>query len=190
MRRLIPLLLLAACACDFKEDSSMPAVEAGDKTLLQFIKPGKDAISNCLALPNGGFDVCRFINGSSITSSWNIILPNGGNLVGNQIVLFYKDIQKTYSSTEAVISIPFKDILQADKWSKSLEGEVEALAMIQYKDNNGVVKTSRALGIARILVLPSEYNVLPLDSGVQAFSQKVTCRLQMATSGRSAYECK
>ncbi len=185
-------LLVGACAaCNVVEDGAQPtAVDAGDKTLIQYIKPGADALSNCLALPNGGFDVCRFIEHADINSSWNILLPSGSALVGNQVVIFYRDIQKTYSANGNLISIPFADILQATKWEKSLEGEVEALAMIQYKDAQGVVKTARALGIARILVLPSTYNVLPLDSGVQAYSQELKCKLQMATSGRSAYECK
>lgn len=184
------LLAIMACACNVVEDTSTPAVEVGDKTLLNFIAAGIDAHSNCYALPNGGFDICRFIEGTTIKSSWNIIIPKGSSIVGNQIVLFYRDFQKTYSAQDAVISIPFSDILQAKTWSKDLEGEVEALAMVQYKDSSGIIKTARALGIARILVLPASYNQLPLDSGSQAFAAKVTCRLQMATSGRSAYECK
>lgn len=188
----LPLLMLAACAaCDINEDPSTPsAVEAGDKTLIQYIKGGPDALSNCLALPNGGYDLCRFQDGAPIASSWNIILPSGSSLVGNQIVLFYRDIQKTYHASGEVISIPFKDVLQADVWDKSLEGEINALAILQYKDASGVIKTSRAGGVARLLVLPAAYSVLPLDSGVQGWSKEVRCKIQYATSGRSAYSCK
>lgn len=191
MKSLAALLIIMGCAaCNVVQDNSMQAIDAGDYTLLQSIAGNKDATSNCLGLPNGGYDVCRFIEGATISSSWKIIVPNGGSVVGNQIIVYFKDIQKTYSATDSTITIPFADILQSTVWSKDLDGEVTALALIQYKDNSGIIQTSHAMGIARLLILPSSYSVLPLDSGLAVWGTTIKCKLEYSTAGRSAYNCK
>jgi hypothetical protein len=89
-----------------------------------------------------------------------------------------------------VVVIPWKDILQADKWTKDLEGEAEIRAVLEWENEQGIVKSARALGLARILVLSKEYEVLAMDSGLHAWEGKLKCRVQMSTAGRSAYRCE
>lgn len=179
-----------SCACRTPIDTSKPAVEAGDYTLISGISPmGVLTHSPCLALPNGGFDVCRFVEGSSVSAVWRIVVPSGKRVKGGQLIVSYKDIRKSYAPVDSVVTVPFADLV-GNTWDKAAEGEAEALAILQWQDDRGLIQETRALGIARILVLSKDYAVLPLDSGVQSFEAEVKCRLQYTSAGRSAYRCE
>ena len=99
--------MLAACACQTPVDPSMSAVEAHDLTLVHSAcAPDKDfclnAIQACSAVPNGGFDACRFIEGTPVQSSWIIYLPYGGKILGGSLSVKWKDIVKTYAISEEI----------------------------------------------------------------------------------------
>lgn len=192
MRYFLLLFLMSCAACRVQEDVSTPPASVGDHTLIMWIDPinPDGAHSPCLGIPNGGYDVCRFVKDAKIEAVLNILIPTGGKVKGGSIVVFYKDIQKSYAPKDNLVQIPFADFFQAQKWSKDLEGEMEVVGIIQFEDDRGIIKEARALGMARILVFPAEYSVMPIDSGVQAWDAKVKCKLQYATSGRSAYRCE
>lgn len=181
--RFLPLLLIAACACKAPvEDKSMAAVEAMDYTLVH---------SPCENVPGQGMDICRFVEGTEISSSWRIVVPSGKHVRGGQVILAYRDMRKTYAVGEGpVVEIPWREFFQTDRWTKDLGGEAEARVVLEWENERGIVVTARALGLARILVLSAEYNVMPLDSGVHAWEGKVKCRAQYSTAGRSAFRCE
>ena len=183
--RILLLLLISACACEkVVEDKSATALEGRDLTLIS---------SPCENVPGGGMDVCRFSEGSVVSSHWRVLVPKGSRIRGGQVIVQYKDFSKSFAIAEGSneVVIPWADIVgvRGTTWTQDMAGIAALLAIVEYKDDAGVWKTSRARGEARILVLATDYAVLPMDSGVQAYSLNMNCKVQYATSGRSALKC-
>jgi hypothetical protein len=170
----------------------MEPVSAGDYTLVGAIEePSASAIhSSCIGLPNGGFDVCRFIEGAPITASWRVVVPSGKRVKSSQIIVTFGGFRKSYAPTDGVADIPFADIFGDSVWSKDKDGEVHALAVLEWEDDRGIVKTANAMAIARILVLSDKYAVLPMNSGLEIIDAEIRCHIQYTTNGRSAVRCE
>lgn len=160
-------------------DPSIKAIDAMDLTL---------AMSACNAMPGLGADICHVKEGATISATWKIIMPKSPKLLGGEINVYYKDISKSYALTGSVVEIPWKDLVGHDTWELEDEGEALALAQIRFKDPQGIISVVRAKGLAILLVTKTGYDLLPIDSGFEAFS--TTCRIQYSTAGRSAISCK
>lgn len=174
------LLLFLGCV-GFVIDPSINAVDAGDLTL----------VSTCNAIPVRGMDLCLFKDQAPMTSSWVLVLPyDEKHFLGGEITLYFNDISKTYSVTNDSITIEWKDFFKTNKWNKSLDGEVLALAQLRFKDDQGIESVWRARGIAKIIVTNTGYNPMPVDSGYASFEKSFKCSVQYSTAGRSAVGCK
>ena len=174
-------MTLLIVACDtITLDPSMHAVEARDLTL----------ISACETVPARGMSLCRFKENANIDSGLDVFLPINNNINGGELVLYYKDISKTYAITGKVTRIKFKDIIGKNVWEKNDNGIMLMLAQIRYEDDSGIERIVQARGEIRTLILPTEYDPLPLDSGFTAWEGEIKCRYGYSTSGRSAIQCK
>lgn len=173
-------LVLWGCA-GLIVDPSISAVEAGDATL---------AMSACEATPAGGMDICRVTEGTTIQSSWKLIIPTGRQVVGWEVDAYYRDVaQAVHVEGKApVIEIPWADFFKSKTWDKSMNGEVQALVSVTFKEATGLTQIVKFIGFAKIRVLSPGYSRLPIDSGAVAW--KTTCKVQYSTKGRSAVECK
>jgi hypothetical protein len=174
--------LLVGCASTLLVDPSIPAVQAGDYTLI---------MSACENAPGIGMDICRVNEGTQITSSWRLIIPrNGINVLGGEINVYYRDIQRSYGipAGNNIVEIPWGEIFGSDRWNKSMDGEALALVSLKYKDAQGVEKFAKFRGIAKIVVTDASYARMPIDSGVAAWP--TTCKIEYSTSGRAAMRCR
>lgn len=156
----------------------MDAYAANDFTL----------ISTCNATPGIGMDICLFTEGDSIVSSWQLILPHGDRITGGEVDVYYRDLHKSYNVSSSPLVISFNDFFGANKWSSDLDGELLALVTIRWKDDTGLIQTTKLRGIAKTVVTKPGYDRMPIDSGLHAFS--TDCKIQYSTAGRSALECK
>lgn len=157
----------------------MDAYSAGDYTLIA---------SACSAVPGRGMDVCQVTDGTPIASAWKMIVPDGMAVQGGEVDVYYKDIHKSYPVIGNIIQISWSDFFGMKTWDSTLDGEVEALATVSWKDNTDIVKTTEFRGLAKIIVTKAGYNRMPIDSGFQAWSS--ACRVQYSTAGRSAIKCQ
>lgn len=180
MRRLLVFVLIIMGCETMVIDPSMNAVEAGDYTL---------ALSACEGVPGRGMDICRVKEGQKIFSVWRMVVPvdMNHNFLGGEVVVYFRDISKTYAIQNAVIEIPWRDFFSQDTWAENMDGEFLALAALRYKDASGVEKILKGRGIAKIVVTKPGYDPLPLDSGFGAWN--TTCKIQYSTAGRSAIKC-
>lgn len=171
--------LLAACS-GLVMDPSIAAVDAGDYTL---------AVSACEATPGGGMDICRVREGDPIQSSWKLIIPNGKNVTGWEVDIYYRDVEHPVKQTGqgGVIEIPWDQFFQQKTWTSDLDGEALALATVRYKDNTGIEKVVQFRGLAKLVVTKQGYDRLPIDSGFAAW--KESCKVQYSTAGRGAVQC-
>ena len=180
MNKILSLLTLCLTAsCQTITDPSIDAIKALDLTIV---------MSACEAMPGRGADICRVNEGMLIDSSWKIVIPEAKRISGGEINVFYKDIQKSYAITDSVVLIPWKDLIGASKWHVDHAGVAQALAVVRYKDDQGIIKQVRAKGLALLVVTKEGYSPMPIDSGFNAVESK--CRVQYSTAGRSALECK
>lgn len=170
-----------ACVHTLVPDPSIQAVEAGDFTLV---------LSACEGTPGRGLDICRVKEGSPIASVWRLVVPIENNVfLGGELTVYFKDLSKTYALKEPVIEIPWADFFApSSTWSRDMDGEALALALIRWKTPAGIEEIWNARGIAKVVVTNQGYDPLALDSGFNAWSR--TCKIQYSTAGRSALECK
>ena len=175
------MALLALCACShgLVIDPSIPAVEAGDETLIS---------SLCEAVPNGGMDVCHVKEGTAIQTGWKLVVPDGFRVDGGEVDVYYRDIHKQYGVTKNVINIPFRDFFGSTTWGPQHDGEALALVLIRYRTDQGIQEIMKFRGIAKIVVTKPGYDRMPIDSGFAAWG--TTCKVQYSTAGRSALKCK
>ena len=163
-------------------DPSVKAIDSGDFTLIS---------SLCEAAPNRGLDVCYALENTPIFSSWRLIVPQPqGDILGGEVTVFFRDFSKTYSLMHGTFDIPFRDFFNQTDWTRDCEGEAMALASVRYKEPNGVEKILYLRGFAKILVLANGYARIPFDSGVQAITTDIKCKVQYSTSGRSTFRCE
>lgn len=183
MRKLyiLGIALLAFGCKTFVVDPSMEAVYAQDLTLI---------ISACENVPARGMDICRVKEGTSVASVWKLVVPVGGNFIGGELTVFYKDQSYTTAITEPVVNVPWASLVKSNTWSLDHDGEALALAVIRYKDDQGVEKIWRARGVAKLVVLRSGYDPASIDSAFTTWEGNVNCRVGYTTAGRSWIECK
>jgi hypothetical protein len=181
--RALPLVvgvLLSGCVGKTIVDPSIPAVEANDYTLM---------ISACENVPARGLDICRVKAGQKIESVWRIIVPvDDRAFLGGEITVYYKDISRSYSVTQSIVEIPWKDFIGEASWSESHGGVALALAQIRYRTPEGIEQLWWARGEALLVVLKPGYDPMPVDSGFSTWG--TTCRIEYSTAGRSAISCK
>lgn len=179
---LVVALALTLFSCkSLVVDPSIEAVYAQDLTLV---------LSACENVPARGMDICRVKENTVISSVWKIVVPVGGNFIGGELTVFYKDQSYTTAITEPVVNIPWKELLKSDVWKLDHDGEALALAIIRYKDDQGVEKIWRGRGVAKLVVLRSGYDPAPIDSEFTVWEGSVKCRVGYTTAGRSWVECK
>jgi hypothetical protein len=180
MNKILSLLTLCLTAsCQTVTDPSIESIRALDVTVV---------MSACEAMPGRGADICRVNEGAVIDSSWKIIIPEAKRIDGGEINVFFKDIQKSYAITDSVVVIPWRDLIGSNTWSVDHAGIAQALAVVRYKDDQGIIKQVRAKGMALLVVMKDGYSPMPIDSGFSAVETR--CRIQYSSSGRSAIECK
>lgn len=180
MKKLGLVLALLFMGCrQFVLDPSPEAVAAQDLTLI---------ISACENVPARGMDICRVKENAKIQSSWRLVLPVGGNFIGGELVVYYKDQSFTTAINEKVVEIPWSQLVKRDVWHLDDDGEALALATIRYKDDQGIEKIWKARGIAKLIVTKESYDPMPIDS--EFYTWGTTCKIQYSTAGRSAIECK
>lgn len=175
-------MMLGLPGCRTIVDISPAAYASGDLTLVGALSDGP-----CKSLPVGGADVCRVKEGAPIESIWRLVVPKEA-VNGGQVTVYYKDYSRVYPITGPVIDIPFRDIVNADKWAKSHSDVATALAEVKYMDTSGIQQTVRAEGMAIIIVLSANYDPLPMDSGQENWG--LNCIVQYSSAGRSALSCK
>lgn len=182
MKRLcLPLIFLAlAVGCSgLIMDRSIPSVEAHDLTL---------TISACSATPTPGFDACRVKEGQAIDSTWRLFFPDGVGVLSGEVMVMFKDVTRQYAVNSNVVEIPWADFFDDDVWRLDYDGYARALGVVRFKDKEGIERTAKFRGEARVLVLKEGYDPMPIDSGFAGW--KTRCRIQWSTAGRSAVECK
>lgn len=177
MKKLLSVVLLTACQTVI--DPSVEAIVAKDLTVIA---------SACEAMPGRGADICRVQENQPINSVWRLVLPTSRAIEGGEINVYYKDVVKSYAVTGAVVEIPWTDITGQKTWSLDHHGIASAIAVIQYKDAQGIKTQLRMRGMALIIVTREGYAPMPIDSGFHATEGR--CRYQYSTKGRSALECK
>lgn len=162
-------------------DRSMNAVEAGDYTLIS---------SLCEATPNRGIDICHASEGTTIASEWKLFLPEHARIKGGEVVVYSRDIAKTFPIGGPMVNIPFSVFFNQTIWTRDLDGELLALATVRYETPEGIEELAHFRGIAKIVVTRPGYSRLPIDSGFVAFTKDVTCKIEYTTAGRSNFYCK
>jgi hypothetical protein len=181
--RALALILLAGCAtgCKIPVDPSIAAVEAKDLTLIG---------SACETLPGRGADICRVKEGQAVTGGWRLVIPRvKGSVVGSEVTVYFKGRSLTVSGGETnVVEIPWEKLTKGNTWSRDDDGQALALATVRWKDDRGVIDSTRARGIAIIVVTRPGYDPLSLDSDHAAFGTK--CTVVYTTAGRGALSCK
>ncbi len=160
-------------------DTSTPAADAGDFTL---------AISACGATPGIGFDICRVTEGDEIASSWKMVVPQGSQIQGGEIDVYYRDLHKQYPISGIVVEVPWRDFFGQATWSSDLDGEAMALLVVRWKDDTGLIQITKFRGLAKIVVTKKGYDRMPIDSGFHTW--ETNCKIQYSTAGRSALQCK
>lgn len=181
--RILVLLLLASCAsCKTKFDVSPEAYASGDFTLVGALSEG-----GCKSLPVQGVDVCRFKEKAQVETVWRLILPWGKQVEGGTITVYWKDKSFTYSVRGGVVEIPLRPII-GSYWGKNDSDVATALAEVRWRDSEGLLRTSRAEGMAVFVVLKRGYDPMPIDSGLSTWGTK--CQVEYSTAGRSALHCK
>lgn len=183
MHAALLLAFLAGCASGVRIDSSPQALASGDLTLIHSLSNGP-----CSSLPAQGADVCRFIEGTPIESSWRLVLPSGKFVSGGEVTVYWKDIQKTFAVTGPVLEIPLRDLMGHDTWDSDDTDAATALAQIKVKAVDGTERQILAEGLAVIIVLKPGYSPLPISSSDQAFGGD--CALSYTTSGRTSLSCE
>lgn len=172
------LMLLAGCA-HLVMDPSVSAVEAGDYTL---------ATSACEAVPGRGMDVCHVREGSRIESKWTLVVPSGRGVLGGEVNVYYRDIQRSYAVTGPVLEIPWKEFFGKENWDRSMDGEALALVTVRLQTPEGDEVMANYRGIAKLVVTKQGYDRLPIDSGYARV--KLNCKVQYSSAGRGAVECR
>lgn len=174
-------LLLLGCATPPKPDAGMPAVEAGDYTLVMGTSGG-----SCQALGGRGADICRVTEGAAVDDGWLIVLPMADQLVGGEVIARYRGVKRSYAVNGPLLRIPFRDLLDHDHYSLTDDGLMQILGSLEYR---GAVVNQflDVLGLGFLVVLRQGYNPLPADSGATAFH--TSCRVGYTTAGRSELQC-
>jgi hypothetical protein len=170
MRKLCLLLLFLSACSGITIDPSMDAYAAGDFTL----------ISTCNATPGIGMDICNVTEGEQISSGWKLILPHGDRIVGGEVDVYYRNIHKTYNVSASPLVISFRDFFSSATWTSDLDGELLALVTIRWKDDTGIIQSTKLRGIAKTVVTKPGYDRMPIDSGLHAFS--TVCTIQYSTA--------
>lgn len=178
---LVALLGLMLQGCKTVPVDPFPSAFGSDLTLV---------VSSCSGLPGRGADICRVKEGTAIESVWRVFLPVGKEILGGEVAVFFKDIQKTYSvqPDQILVEVPWSDLVAGGIWKTSDEGTALIVAKLRFKDAQGIERLIRAKGLAILQINPKDYDLMPIDSGFQAWEG--TCRVQYSTAGRSAVECK
>lgn len=173
------LLFVLACSSVVMDPSPEP-VQAGDNTLV---------LSACSGLPVVGFDACRVKENTPMESVWRLFFPvPGGNVTGGELTVNFKDVSKSYAISGPVVEIHWSDFFADKVWKKDYNGIALALAVVRYKDEQGVERTVKARGEARVLVLSEGYDPMPIGTPFGQF--KLKCKIEFSTAGRSAVDCK
>ena len=176
---LFSLALVLGCA-HLIVDPSIPAVDAGDYTL---------AMSACDSVPGHGMDICRVQEGTVINSTWRLVVPGEGRgIIGGEVTVYYRDVQKNYAVTGNLIEIPWREFFGQDTWTRDLDGEALAHVSIRYETPSGIEEIVRFRGIAKLVVTAAGYSRMPIDSGYAGWKTK--CEVAYSTAGRGALRCK
>lgn len=190
-RVLLALAVFAMCGCSAKPavvDRSSDALDSGDMTL----------VSSCQSTPGaglslaGGVDSCRFSSGDKVAGAWTLVVPPPGKgqfVTGGTIDVYYRDLHKSFPVKSWATQVQFTDLFGPVTWSDSMdETVIEALATINWTDQNGLNQITKFRGIAVLLITAPGYDRLPFDSGNSIWGAK--CWTQLTSAGRSAVECK
>lgn len=178
------LLLAALLGCNTTPiDLMIPAVEAGDSTLVNALSGGP-----CAGLPVQGVDACRVKIGSSIDTTWQLVVPASKRVKRGQVTVYWKDASKSYALTGNVTNVPLRDLIGHSTWARADRGIMTALAELEYEDSEGVMRVVRAEAMAVLMPLAASYDPLPFGSGLGAWGAK--CEVEYSTAGRSALKCK
>ena len=182
-RLLWVFVVLLIISCDtLVVDPSVNAIEANDFTL---------AMSACQAVPGRGLDICHVTEGSKIESSWRLIVPiNEKFFLGGELTVYFKDQVKSFKIENSIVNIPWAEVLGDTQWSRDHDGEALALAIIRFKNAQGIEESWRARGIAKIIVLKPGYSPLAIDSGYTTWTKEFKCKVGYSSSGRSWVNCQ
>lgn len=175
------VLLLTACTSPslIPTDTSMEATEARDKTLV---------MSACETAPSRGMDVCRFVEGSSITSKWTLIMPWEHSTRGT-VRVRYRDRVMSYEVSGPTLDIYWADVMGAKVWQREHDGLVQALGEVTFTDWNGSVVSTKVLGYAYVIILKPGYTPLYIDSGDVHPFKTSRCVVIYTEKGRSQVQC-
>lgn len=184
-------LLIAACQ-SLVMDRSVEPVLANDKTL---------ALSACQPTAEVGFSACRVQEGTAIGSVWRLYFPVSPDksIAGGEVTVYFNDVPKSYAITGPLLEIPWADFFQDKTWKHEYDGTASALAVVRYKDQEGIEETVKAVGEARVMVIKAGYDPMPIHSAFATFEtvckikkedgSKSECLIEYSTVGRSAVEC-
>jgi hypothetical protein len=173
--------VVTGCASGVLVDSSKAAAQSGDLTLVMS--------GGCSAMPGQGADICRFVEGSPIASSWTFVLPTSKYLLSANLRIRYRDrVMSIGAPNGNVISIKWADIVGHSTWLASDDGLAQVTGTLQFKSPNSTAEYADVLGIALLVILSPGYSPMPIDSGHQATSN--VCTIEYSTAGRSAISCR
>lgn len=176
---MIFLVLLFGCGTTLIIDPSPGAYASGDLTL---------ALKSCFGPLGSGFGVCRVKEGTSVSSSWQAVLPNLGDAVlGGELVVRIRDVTKTYPlPQDGIVDVPLADFF-GPLWRREDSGIFNATAKLRVRNEQGLEVIVLAEGQFLIRVLAVGYDVLPIDSGFVAWGS--VCKVQYSSAGRGAVSC-
>lgn len=164
------LMVLVGCSSLPPADTSPTAISSGDLSLIE---------TGCSPIPAKGMDICRFHNGSPVTSLWTLYVPWGADAVSGEARIKFGDKVKTYPIIDFQVLIPWTDIV-GTTWNKA--GLVQALVTVKTK-----TKVIQALGYAFIVILKEGYDPQPTSSNTSILFK--TCDIEYTSAGRSRVTC-
>ena len=174
-------LLLATFGCkSIQIDPSTNALASGDLTLF---------VGASNALPGQGGDIYRVAEGSAISGTILLVLPNRANVTSGEISVMKADgTEKPYSWTGASIEIPWTDQFDHPIFEHGDGQLLKVTGTVTWSDLSGHGGLTSVEGLILLVVLAPGYNPMPIDSGVNAW--QTSCTYQFSTAGRTAVSCK
>lgn len=144
-----------------------------------------------LALASG-VDSCHFTVGDLIDGSWTLVVPPPGPskfVTGGTVDVYFKGTHKSYPILSWTTQVPFADLFGGGNWTADKdETVVEALATVNWTDEQGLNQVTLYRGVAVLIVTAAGYDRMPFGSGNALWG--ATCRVELSSAGRSAVVCK
>lgn len=174
-------LALSAQGCrgHLPVDPSPVAVANGERNL---------GMQGCSTVPSRGFDVCRVVEGSLISTIWVLLLPfDEKTFINGEVELRFKDQVRSYKIQGSQLEIPLNEVFRDTDWKKKHDTIIQAKARVKIKDGE-FERFVELLGFMFVVVLKPGYTPLPYDSGL-VYTRTKACHVAYTTSGRSYVAC-